>query len=147
MSAYIVDKEHIDYLVFTAKTWRAMRVHHNGQWHEMTPRELGQMLWDENTRSVEHRYPSDRIDQLPGTIGDAPYIYDASPKVWARLDPVQVLKALKCYEYQACEHDGWKDSAAKWFTDALASEAIRHLPGYEDAEWGAPLPVRAASMR
>jgi len=149
MSAYIVDRNEIDYLVFVAHAWRGGRlsIYTKGEgWRDVTKRELGQLLWDENIKSVEHRYPSDAIDQLPGTIGDAPYIYDASPSVWLTIDPLQVIKAAKCYQYQACEHDGWHDSTAKHFIDGLIDEAITKITGYSKLAWGAPTPSNARPL-
>jgi hypothetical protein len=137
MSAFVVDKNHIDYLVFAAEIWRVLP--RDGS-KLMSPRELGQMLWDENVRSVEHLYPSTEIQELPGHCGDAPYLYDVGSSVWITLNPVEVLKACSCYEYQSCEHEGWVTSGARSFIENLQSMAIRKLEGYEDAPWGAPEP-------
>ena len=98
------------------------------------------VLWDENARSVAARYPGD------GPATPAP---DA-PARWHSVDPVamaiavpdfyvRVIKAVQCYSYQSCEHDGWATSTASKWMDALTAEAIRSLRGYSAAPWGAPL--------
>jgi hypothetical protein len=46
-------------------------------------------------------------------------------------DPVGILRALNGYEYQASEHPGWRASEAREFCEALRGEMIRSLPGYD----------------
>jgi hypothetical protein len=89
---------------------------------------VGAMLLRENHESVNFRY-----DEKPKiTIGD-PYRFKQPMKA---IEPVQVLKAIACYEYQSCEHPGWEVSEAKEFCEALRIHAINSLPGYDDAAWG-----------
>lgn len=80
------------------------------------------MLWDENYRSVNHRYGESEITPE----------YRWQP---VRRDPVSVLKAIACYEYQSCEHEGWRSSEARQFCDELRHRMIQFLPGYDEAEW------------
>jgi len=120
------------------------------RWRDLTCEtinETGRMLLTENVRSVCHRYnePMDSSD-LPGPIGfslaDATFTYPeiAMGKV---LEPVAVLKAIACYEYQSCEHPGWEGSEedkrhSKCHTCtqiAAACEAIAEAKG----EWPAPV--------
>jgi hypothetical protein len=89
--------------------------------------EVGRMLLAENYRSVYHRY-----DEGPKAELEDPYVYSPSP---VKKDPVQVLSAINCLEYQSCEHPEWADSEAKAFLDALAHKAILSLPGYDDTMW------------
>ena len=155
MSAYVVDRDHIRYLVAAAagRAW-SLRGSKFSWWSErrqtrisvlsddypgltedgMTESEFGQMLWDENIRSVRYWY--DDPDTLPGPI-DETFVYIHVP-VAASEDPVQTLKAIHCLEYQSCEHPEWKDSEAYAALQALAHRAIRALPGYDDAGWDAP---------
>jgi len=49
-------------------------------------------------------------------------------------DPLVVLKAIACLEYQSCEHPGWLDSEARVFCQALRRVAITALPGYSAAQ-------------
>ncbi len=148
MSAYIVDLDHIAYLV-QAGTARALGMDHStlswvwnidreaGTYDRETLRcgdleqnqRVGQMLCDENAKSVAFRYPNHAIVALK---------YSHSVPPFARFDPVQVIKACDCYEYQSCEHTGWLTSEARAYIDALRSLAWTSLPGYDDAAWGAP---------
>ena len=155
MSAFIVCKEHVDYLVGAGLARRAgigaLRwlvpapkpegAYERGSWateegieharqqsRELTRETAGRvgcMLWAENRRSVDHRYDENGIE---------PECYEyEDPRV--KIEPVQVLKALDCFEYQACEHPEWEESEAKAFCDALRGTTINDLPGYDVAMW------------
>lgn len=162
MSAFLVSKPHIDALVYAALSRRrcglswydcdpvaleaqftssldyfaVLHVHHREARHEDADR-LGRMLWQENLASVTARYPDDASGERPGPCGltdeqIAAYTY-TSPRT--RLEPVAILKALHCYEYQSCEHDGWRGSEAYQFCQALQAAMISALPGYDEADW------------
>ncbi len=144
MSAFIVDLNHINYLINaaleTGEGYRTFRYYHDGQWHdveEASATDCGQMLLDENIRSVGHRYDSEDSvpEQLPGSL-DEVYAHD-----WNHYDgyqPGQVFKSIRCLNYQSCEHPSWEDSAAYAFLQALITATIDRVPGFESAEWGAP---------
>ncbi len=155
MSAFVVSEAHIDYMVRAATVlhyhhsplawiWNVDRAAGNYD-RETLPRgdhgreiEVGQMLWDENLASVSYRYPDCDGDELPGPIGCS-YVYEAGPPLLPRpVDAVTVLKAIACYEYQSCEHNGWSTSQAQAFCEALRCRAISALPGYDDAAWDIP---------
>ena len=156
MSAYIVDREHIVYLVQAAVSNRlsqhdggSITWEDNDQWVTLrttaTPEELavvGNMLWAENVKSVSYRYNGESLATLPGNIADnkAGCILTASDfgRPSGHIDPVQVLKSCHCYEYQTCEHPAWKESAARRFIEGLIRKACHSLIGYEEAEWGGP---------
>lgn len=154
MSAFVVEPTHVDALVSAGLSWRigcsdlrwfwpeldrsedmdALR----GKTRELTFDSAGRvasMLYTECYVSVRYRYDSPAHEEMPGLI-DMPrpdeYVFaimNGTP------DPVVVLKALSCYEYQACEHPGWLSSEARQFCDALRHRAIRALPGYDAAPW------------
>lgn len=84
----------------------------------------GATLLAENRASVNYRYEEDEIE--------APYIFT---EYTGRINPVAILSALACYEYQACEHPGWAASEAHSFCDALRHHMIRKLDGYSSAPW------------
>lgn len=150
MSAWIVSKTHIDLLIEAGLTF----VHPGSQltWSKAAdpadwdPRKLdhqsanavGRMLWGECVKSVKFRYPGEDVDTLPGP-GDmtkssvSRYRFANVP---GSIDPVVVLAEINCYEYQSCEHPGWKTSEAKRFLDALTGACVRRLPGYDKAPWG-----------
>lgn len=83
------------------------------------------MLWAENYASVNYRYCEK--DMAPE------YVHKSDP--YRKWDAVAVLKAIACYEYQACEHPGWKTSEARAFCEELRGNAIHALPGYAEASW------------
>lgn len=153
MSAFVVSKEHIDFLVSAGlsrqyrhgstlrwfndepdeSAYRAGEAIPAGSivWAKAHGRELteetagfvGAMLLAENQRSVNHRYDEDDLEE--------PYLFR---EVRGPFDPVVVLKAISCFEYQACEHQEWAKSEAKQFCNALRHAAIAALPGYEDGK-------------
>ena len=150
MSAFVVSKKHIDaMLTFGLScgelTWRLPGAKFAGEYEKGQPwgpaaiavheeyfrtlleenaTRIGQMLWDENYLSVNHRYDKEQQSQ----------IYEFS---WykGKLESLQILKAINCYEYQTCEHLGWEDSEAYAFCDALRRLAIYHLPRYNKMIW------------
>ena len=135
MSAFEVSAETIHVLVNAAMSgvherglsWYtgAERHHVNGMGGgERTPGEVGAMLLAENRASVNDRYDEDEIEQ--------PYEFD---RFGHSMRPVEVLKAIGCYEYQSCEHEGWKASEAHAFCRALQSKMIGQLDGYSEAPW------------
>jgi hypothetical protein len=137
MSAYIVDRAHIAYLVHSADSLtRGVFSWFDGEDHQTmsSPAAAGQILWDENVKSVQHRYPGENVGCLPGP-GLARYDYGAHQQSAKPVNPVATLKAISCYQYQSCEHPGWATSSAKRFTDTLRLTAIRALPGYDEAAW------------
>lgn len=116
MSAFLVTKNHIDYIVTAALSARYMRVENETA--------FGQMLLTENHKSVNARY-----NEVNAAV---PYRFTRSP---GKIDPVVALKAIHCLQYQSCETDGWKDSEACKLLEQLEGEMIRLLPGYEEAPW------------
>lgn len=119
MSAFVVPHAHIDALV----SWA---VHHRVPLFPApgTPASVAAELFEENCRSVDHRY---------GEVNARNYRYRAADV--RSLSPVQVLKACNCLEYQSCEHPGWPDSTARANLEVIRAYAVRMLPGYEEAEW------------
>lgn len=96
---------------------------------------VGAMLLAENARSVNHCYDEDDWEPV--------YLFHPLP---GTPDPLVVLKAITCLEYQSCEHDGWLDSEARVFCQALRRVVITELPGYSAAE-GWPIETRTIFQR
>lgn len=91
---------------------------------------VGAMLLAQNRRSVDFRYDETDIEE--------PYIHRPS----SDRQPVAMLRAVSCYEYQACETPDWEDTEAARFCQALRAHLIRQLDGYDDSEtW----PIEEAS--
>jgi hypothetical protein len=153
MSAFIVDKRHIDALLtaglksdqYGPLRWLAPAPKNENAYRKGEPwgpeaaketnerrRELtaetahqvGAMLVAENQRSVNFRYDEEKMEDL----------YEYEP-YRGKLTPVQVLKAIACFDYQACETPDWDESEAKAFCNALMHRMIVELPGYDEAKW------------
>lgn len=153
MSAYIVNREHIAYLIEAALSRAIIKDHGSMDWYldDENERfgykrfqlpmgnydratEVGQMLWDENIKSVSYRYDDCQLDNLPGPVGET-FVFEFCHDWRRQITPVQVLKACNGYIYQSCEHPGWKTSEAKAFIDSLKDYAVCALPGYQEAHW------------
>lgn len=152
MSAYVVDREHIVYLVEAALS-HALAECDGGSISWLGPcgrrvarctasaaerAAIGNMLWKENERSVRARYPD--AAELPGPIGDNVLALTERDfaRGWSKYDPVQVLQSIACYEYQTCETEDHEQTEAWSFCQSLRRKAIHALPGYDEAVWGAP---------
>lgn len=128
MSAFIVNETHIDALVTYAVNKRA------SYWDEINQTRvdittfnadrIGQILHDENVRSVNYRYAeTDKSDEYRWHFYTKP------------LSAAQVIKACDCLDYQSCETPDWEESTAWRILQEIKSTAMRHIPGYESAEW------------
>jgi hypothetical protein len=97
---------------------------------------IGQLLLDENVRSVNYRYKADDV----GVFVDPPYLQGPTA--------VEGLSMVVCYQYQSCETPDWEQSAAYRLCEAIIHKLIRHLPGYDDApwEWKGPAEKRYSLM-
>jgi len=120
MSAWVVSKNHINQIMAFAKNTN-FAFHHNNQ----TPTEIGQILWDENLRSVNHRYPTHQQKAQKFTFRSA-----------ASVSVVQFLKHLDCLQYQSCETDNYHERPAYTLLERLRKHGISKIVGYDDAEWG-----------
>lgn len=107
---------HADYLAAPDRAHRQVTPENAGTW--------AAALLAENRRSVNHRYEQDEIE--------VPHVF-----TWyeGQFSAVAVLKAISCYEYQSCEHPGWKASEARAFCVALTDRMIGQLPGYDSGPW------------
>lgn len=94
----------------------------------VTAEYAGAMLLAENRKSVNHRYDEDELEE----------IYTHGPSSQRTI--VELLSALDCYEYQACESPDWEDSEAYRFCIALRKLLTHQLPGWQDAPWGIDTP-------
>jgi hypothetical protein len=93
-----------------------------------TKDEIGQLLMDENVRSVWHRYDRDTFEEPPGPVdktGIRDYRHIALD---FPLDPIVLLKQLDCYAYQSFECPDWEESEAYDFCQVLRPLAEARLP-------------------
>jgi hypothetical protein len=91
--------------------------------------EIGADLWQENWDSVVYRYAH--------RDGNGPQpVYCTHQKPKRHYSPAEVGKALRCFEYQSCEHPAWEKSEARRLLREIAWSLLSELPGYADAPWG-----------
>jgi hypothetical protein len=127
MSAFIVTDTHINALVRYASRHKitvaygnpTMRL--NVSAHEQ---EVAQLLIDENIKSVNYRYSETETGFIE---------YDRGAPI---LSAIEAIKAAQCLRYQSCEHSDYEDSIAFKLIEAIISDAIPRLEGYESASWG-----------
>ena len=127
MSAFIVSDSHINALiryasrhnvrVFHSNPLTMFRVQDNEQ-------EAASLLLDENVKSVNSRYADKQTMSI---------IYDRAAPI---LTVIEAIKAAQCLRYQSCEHSDYKDSIAFKLIEAIITDAIPRLDGYEQAAWG-----------
>jgi len=131
MSAWIVDKEHI---IFMVKAWEQILIEKPSA-DELA--EVCTMLYWENAKSVGYRY-SKRYKREDYVI--TPEEYTACH--WDCIEWPQVMKSISCYEYQSCEHKGWNKSKAKaWANESYRNAAYYACEDNPSLIWGAPAPL------
>lgn len=121
MSAFIVGKPTIDAIVEYALNKKL-----TGYAIPTDPNELGNALWEENYKSVNHRYE----------INDETEKYTFAPYHRSISYP-EFMKLLKCLDYQSCEHDGYENSKAyKYIRELCWMASPEDSQEYRDAPWG-----------
>jgi hypothetical protein len=84
----------------------------------------GAVLVAANKAAVNYRYDNDEIEEA----------YEFTEYA-GTFSPVAILRALDCYEYQACDDPAWAASEAWSFCNALRRRTIRDLAGYSEAAY------------
>ena len=116
MSAFICNDRHISILAHYAAHNLSLGA---------TPAEIGAMLHRENVASVNHRYSESTVPA---------FVYDSTVES-LKVEPVQIIKAAHCLDYQSCEHDAWDKSEARQLLLQIIENAAYKFPGYESAQW------------
>lgn len=128
MSAWLVDKVHIDLIVGATEAGA----------DPVVATKVGRMLWVENLKSIHARYPDTAEDPTggdrPGPMGVTDeqireYVYAEQPY---RLTRSQLKYALACLDYQSCEHPEWPKSEAR----AFVVRELTMLADLPDAKYG-----------
>ena len=101
MSAFIVNKTHIDAIITTIVDCPNINI---GR-YENALNSIGQILWDENYKSVNYRYNED--EKPPQYIHRVKYV-----------GLIQAIKAINCLNYQSCEHPDYYNSESKKIQDS-----------------------------
>ena len=129
MSAFLVSDKHITEMLRFASA-NDGRVYCGGEWLDLRVQEnaqkVGQILVDENYRSLTSRY----------SRPNEPHTFQHNFLAFRPImDAVEVVKLCHCYNYQACETDDYYETPAHQIVSAIQDCAIRVLPGYDKAEW------------
>lgn len=140
MSAYMVHEEHINVMVWAAVELASPSdigpVFHYApasgansvkvsRLERDSMNKAGQMLVDANAASMAARYGEE----------DHGYTYTYARPKRTDWQPVDVLSALSCFEYQACEVRDFDTTEAARFCDALRHGLIRRLPNMDATPW------------
>ena len=139
MSAFLQNDTHISAIVRYGVE-RQLTVYHPGapakitdpgtkwehEWHclSLTPetaQEAGQVLVNENYRSLNARY---------GDAGE-PHVFQYIPRDCRDFGSLAILKACAGYDYQACETDNYDQTYAAAIVNAVRHRAIHSLPGWD----------------
>jgi hypothetical protein len=121
MSAFIVERSTIDHLVSALIMASIVNASEADT--------VGRILWAENHKSVNARY--NEKTRAPK------YAHSEHPTTSA----AAIVKSADCFEYQACEHEGWRLSTARAWLVALRATIghvpeLRQSPAYNAAAWG-----------
>jgi len=139
MSAYVVSTDTIDLLVAAADAWRITFPNREGtdaaDIHVCSNRDLaGQLLLDENVRSVNYRYDYDE-KRNPANSYRYSFVDLDAASVGMPI-PVLVLGSVRCLRYQSCETNDYPTTRAALLLDRIEAEACRRLISVHDAPWG-----------
>ena len=94
--------------------------------------ETANLLYQENIRSVKHRYPRVPDDQLPGPIDRPAHITVKSEDRLKTVAAMKVLRLCDELEYQSCETPDYYQTEAFMALHLIRKAAVRNLPGYAD---------------
>lgn len=95
------------------------------RWDLERARQRMEVLYLANLYSLRDRY-----SENPDDAGQTPEIATSD------VIRLMILKQIACYEYQCCEWKEWIGSDAAELCRQAEANAIRRLPGWEDAPWG-----------
>ena len=126
MSAYVVSNETINCLVNGMIDHRVIG--------RIDAEMVGQMLLDQNQRSVNYRYSESnqapkfkferKGDMFGGVLIDVKAVYSDS----------DIYGCIQCWEYQSCENPGHDTSTAWMYVERLEREIIEKK--FPDYPWG-----------
>lgn len=127
MSAFVVSKKHLATIVNFAVQHATWLDDHRA--NEADFSHIYKTLAEENVRSVCARYKGDKPSEYADFL--RPTLKGKTPPV----SPVTILKLCDCLDYQSCETDDWESTAACKLLRRIRAEAVRLIPGYEEAPW------------
>ena len=139
MSAYQVNNDHLDLLVTVGfmgvGSDSTLDVYHGDTWNRYNRHEHGDivkgLLHDANRESVNYRYnDGDQSKAEPySRAGIAEYL--GGPVIpWGH-----ILGALRCFEYQACEHPEWSTSLASAIIEKIRYKVCQRITEEAGGMW------------
>jgi hypothetical protein len=136
MSAYVVSNDTIDLILSVAQ--RVARHDANIYLGESArynlhtdAQALGQILLNENYRSVNARYNE------TGEPEAYRFRHVDTDRAGAGMDPaILVLGSIKCLRYQSCETEDYPTTDAARILNAIENKATSYLMSVHDAPWG-----------
>lgn len=138
MSAFIVSNTHIATIInygIDPNLWISYKW--EGNWIPLASQSanrLATLLMDENLRAVNARYR----EQYP------PHEFIPVSVMLTTREPMRILKAVHCLQYQCNETEDWPQTEAYAILKAIEEYVVRTLPGYDEVEWSiADCAVRA----
>jgi|ETNvirnome_2_300_1030623.scaffolds.fasta_scaffold07057_3 hypothetical protein len=127
MSAHQLTATHIAAMVGTYET--SSMGHQSAEERQ----KLASLLAAENARSVNHRYSGNAAAQCePVEVSNRLITHF----MLHPLGPGEMLNAIACYEYQACESTDWEATEAHRLCRRMSGLTARRVPGYDSAPWG-----------
>lgn len=134
MSTFWVPKAHIDALLTAALQWGVTAWDPDASrlvaLDEADATNIGRDLWLRNFDATQREYYEDADEPEPPQL--ASYTFERLP---GAVDPVVILKAVLCFDYQMSHDPHYQRSDAAEFLQNLHTLAITRLPGYEEAPW------------
>ena len=130
MSAHIMGDAHI-HAILTFMHSRELHGCHRWENVQDELTDAGRTLLAANYVSYNVRYPLEADPKA-----DAEMVAGYRWLQTRMLSPVEMLKAVQYYEYQACEPDNWEQTEAHKLVVRMRERAICVLPGWEAAPWG-----------
>lgn len=118
MSAFVVEKEHIDFIVTAAIDFEIIAA--------PAALALGKCLWQENVNSVLKRYPQIQGRERTGYLQEV-QLYTFKRRTHISVN--DVAGAIACLDYQSCEHDEWEGSLAHDFLVRLRAALPKGTDG------------------
>lgn len=86
---------------------------------------MAQTLRDQNTASLRACY-GEGVE----TASEIRFV-----RHLGEFNPIAIVKLCYCYDFQACETDGYRDTEAAKFIRRVRGFAIEAVKGYEEAPW------------
>lgn len=136
MSAFVVSHKHINTLLSWANRNQVSTVtlEQGGRidWSQVADlQRAAEILLDENERSVATLYKAvSSGGQLLTEEAKITFQFET-----AHLEPVAIIKACQCYDYQADNAPGYAGGDASRIVAFIQSRAIQLLPGYKQVDW------------